>query len=216
MSESSSNFIGEILRQLNQYAGFIPQVGQMINDIKSAYGSDDYRALQGIFAGSAFNLTPDQEKWLDNMISNQNTNEARAYDTQMAETDLLRAGKQLQELGLSASGVLQTGGSASSGVGIASNSKSNIALERYQQRMNVARQLISMSSSMASAGIYGHALGAAKKASSVLASQASHSAYDVFDSGVEKKSPYSNLTRAEMLRMLNADLPSETTSDIPF
>lgn len=216
MPESSSNFIDEILRQLNQYAGFIPQVGQMINDIKSAYGSDDYRTLQGIFAGSAFNLTPDQEKWLDNMISNQNTNEARAYDTQMAETDLLRAGKQLQELGLSASGVLQTGGSASSGVGIASNSKSNIALERYQQRMNVARQLISMSSSMASAGIYGHALGAAKKASSVLASQASHSAYDVFDSGAEKKSPYSNLTRAEMLRMLNADLPSESTSDIPF
>lgn len=147
--------------------------------IKEAYSKGDYLGLQGLLSGPGFNVSPEQEKWLDNMVAAQNTQSARNFEEHMGSTDILRAGAQLESLGLSRSGVLQTGGSGTNGVAAADNVKSNVALDRYNQKMQLARQLLSMTSSMASAGVYGHAIGAAKKASSVLTSAASHSAYKV-------------------------------------
>ena len=106
---------------------------QNIQDIlNNAQETGDYLGAQGQLANSGYELSSEQEKWLDNMISNQNTQSARDYETNMSNTDLLRAANQLQQLGLSSSGVLQTGGSSSNLVGAADNVKSNVALERYQ------------------------------------------------------------------------------------
>lgn len=147
----------------------------------------DPTKTQGQLAQSGLQLTPEQEKWLDNLIAQQNVESARDWEDYMSSNDLLRAANQLERLGLSSSGVLQTGGSAANGVAAADNVKSNVGLQRYSMRMSLAKQLLSMTSSMASAGIYGKALGAAKQASSVVTSAASHSAYGAL-SGIGKAS----------------------------
>lgn len=138
----------------------------------------DYKGAQGVIAGSDFlSQNAEQEKWLDNMVASQNTEEAREWEQFMRDSSTLSQASQLSQLGLSSSGVLTTGGAVHSGVAAADNVKSNLAMQRHQQKMALAKQLLSMTSSMASAGIYGHALGAAKKASSVVTNAASHSAY---------------------------------------
>lgn len=163
-----------------QLSGFDPT--QIIQQILEAYRQGDYRAIQGYLGGLPGNIVinPQWEKYLDNMIANQNTGEARAWEEQQSSTNLLKAGSQLEQLGLSQSGVLQTGGSNVNGVQAASNSMTNLSqqmkIQKYQQRMAMARQLLGMTSQMAAAGIYGGALGAAKSASSALTSAASHSA----------------------------------------
>lgn len=162
---------------------------QLIQQIIDAYNNGDFRAIQGYLAGlpSYVSLDPQWEKYIDNMIATQNTGEARAWEEQQASTNLLKAGSQLESLGLSPSGVLQTGGSSVNGVGAASNAMTNLsqqtAIQRYTQRMAMARQLLGMTSQMASAGIYGGAIGAAKTASSALTSAASHSALSALSSG---------------------------------
>lgn len=147
----------------------------------------DYRQYQGDVAFiPGVQFSPEQEKFIDNMIANQSTEEARQYDEYMRDTSYLSAGSQLQSLGLSNSGVLQTGGAVSQGVATADNVKSNLAqqnaINRYNQKMGLAKQLLSMTSQMASAGIYGSAIGAAKHAASTITSATAHSAYKALSS----------------------------------
>lgn len=160
--------------------------------------SGDFRNIQGMLSGTEF-MSPEREKWLDNMIANQNTEEARVNEREMRDTDYLSVGSQLEQLGLSSSGVLQTGASHQN-VAAADNVKSNVALQKYGQKMAIAKQLLGMTSQMASAGIYGSAIGAAKKASGVLTSAAAHSAYGALNA--EENEPYTGPSRAELLKML--------------
>lgn len=160
-------------------AGGLTKQADALQSSLDAMLAGDWRTVQGVIGSSPYFVSsPESEKFLDNMIANQNVEEAYQREIDARDTSLLSAGQQLQQLGLSSSGVLETGG-ASSGVSgsVASNSKTNTALERYQQKMLLARQVLGMTSQMASAGIYGSALGTAKKAASVLTSAASHSAY---------------------------------------
>lgn len=214
----ANTWIDEMLEQIQRMTQHTNiDNSSLIDSIRNAYQSGDYRALQGIFAGSGFRISPEQEKWLDNMIAQQGTLENRAYETANAEQNLLREASQLQKLGLSSSGVLQTGGVMPNAVATADNSKTNVALQRYSQRMMIAKQLLSMTSSMASAGVYGASLNAAKKASSVLTSAASHSAlshlhYESLAGKSSKKTPpWSKLLK-------DLELPEEAASpdDLPF
>lgn len=111
-----------------------------------------------------YNYDPTFEKWLDNQISLENTNSARNWEQQMAETSLIRSSEQLKQIGLSPSTVLQAGGSNVNPVGAADNVKTNMAQQRYEQRMQTTRSLISMVTGMASAGIGGTAMGLARGA----------------------------------------------------
>lgn len=124
---------------------------------------------------------------INNMISNQNTEEARGFEQEMRDTSLTSAAEQLEQIGLSPSNVVQTGGLASNGVAAASVDKSNSGLQermaRFQQKMGVVKQVLSMTSQMAAAGIYGGSIGVARKAGSILASQAAHSGLGVFQNG---------------------------------
>lgn len=172
--------------QLSSQPGYSSGYAEdIVSHLASFIQSGDFKGLQGyltsISSSSRNFLTPEVEKWLDNMIAQQNTQQNQAWEEQQASTNLLKAGSQLESLGLSSSGVLQTGGSNVNGVNTASNVMSNLAqqnkLAKYNQKMAIARQLLSMTSSMASAGIYGSAIGAAKQAAGVVTSSAAHSAY---------------------------------------
>lgn len=134
-----------------------------------------YEAMKQIAASGGFS-SPDTEKWFNNALANQRTEEARAYETNMANTDLLRAAEQLGALGLSSSNVVQTGASFTPQVAAANSSIANSASERFERNSRIASSLISMAGRMASTGIYGASLNAVKNSASRLASITAHSA----------------------------------------
>lgn len=127
-------------------------------------------------AKNGYRLSPEQESYLSSMLSNQRTNEARSYETEMANTDLLRAAEQLGALGLSPSNVYQTGGSATPNVAAASTPMLNNANQRYDRYSQLANSLIGMAGRMASAGIYGGALKQVRDTAAKTAALATHSA----------------------------------------
>lgn len=110
-----------------------------------AYGKiDPY--LAGYYLSSAaenleYRLTPEQEKLYNNLLSRYNS-----------QNDLIWQAEQLQALGLSNAGVLQTGG-----VHTASD-MSNQSSERVNRMKSIANSLIDMTSRTIGAGIHGAAL----------------------------------------------------------
>lgn len=128
-------------------------------------------------------MNADQEKWLDNQIARENTQQQQNYELYARDTSLLSSGQQLQHLGLSPTSVIQTGGASAGVQGSTADTmtRSNSALRqqmkinKYNQQMGLAKSLIGAASSMASSGIYGAALGAVKHAGSQIAGAAAHS-----------------------------------------
>lgn len=124
-------------------------------------------------------MSSTQEKIFNNLLSQFNTQQARDYETGMANTDLLRAASQLSELGLSPSNVYQTGGSATPNVSAANADMSNLAerakARQFERETQIANSLISMAGRMASSGIYGSALQAVKGSASRVAALSAHS-----------------------------------------
>lgn len=142
----------------------------------------DYNDVLGQIAGNSVEMSPEMEKYLDNLISNQRTEEAREYETKMRDTSLISTGQQLSQLGLSSSGVLSVGGAVSNGVGAAGTSKHSAAsmhqqerINQFNQKMSLAKSLIGAAGSMASSGIYGSAIGAIKQSAAALSASAAHS-----------------------------------------
>lgn len=153
------------------------QTENLLNDLRS--GKTSAEAVLGRVASGGLRLSPEQESYLSSMLSNQRTNEARDYETMMANTDLLRAASQLGSLGLSPYNVLQTGGSAVPDVSAAATPVLNNANQRYDRLSHLANSLIGMAGRMASAGIYGGSLAAVRKAAASAAALTSHSAREI-------------------------------------
>lgn len=168
-----SNKYPDVFNQFyGQYLTEQVQSGEMSGN--DAYGS------MAQFGGAA---SDELSKYLDNQISNEKTLQEQDYQTTMRDTSLLSSGSQLTQLGLSPSSVVQVGG-ASSGVGSAITSQNmhsangdvrQIAMNRYNQRMSLARSLIGAAGQMASSGIYGSALGAIKNSAQRVAASAANS-----------------------------------------
>lgn len=144
-------------------------------------GAQDLLAAYG--GQNQVSMNADTEKWLDNQIARENATIQNDREIAARDTSLLSAGSQLQQLGLSGSSVIQTGG-ASAGIQAASPDtamRSNSALRqqakinKYNQQMGLAKSLIGAASSMASSGIYGAALGAVKHSAQSIAGAAAHS-----------------------------------------
>lgn len=129
------------------------------------------------------NISPTEEKWLDNQISRENTLQQQNYEIGARDTSLLSTGSQLQELGLSPSNVISVGGAAAGVQGsTAATSHQSAAsiyqkerINRFNQIMGIGKSLIGAASSMASSGIYGSALGAVKHSASAITGAAAHS-----------------------------------------
>lgn len=173
------------------------------NDILSGVKSGDTSAEQALaqIATSNGKLSPEQESYLSSMLSNQRTNEARDYETLMANTDLLRAANQLQQLGLGSNNVLQTGGSFTPQVSAASTPMLNNANQRLARQASIANQMIGMANRMASAGIYGGSLAAVKSSARKVAGYAAHSAVPA--AKVSNKSNEPELTEAQIDELFN-------------
>lgn len=151
-----------------------PSIASVISGV--ADGSLSPAEAYGQVAKYGLELSPEQESYLSQALNNQRTEEARHYETEMANTDLLRAASQLQQLGLSGSNVLQSGGSATPNVSAANVPQLNNANQRFDRQISMANALLGTASKLASAGIYGGALASVRAASGKMASFASHSA----------------------------------------
>lgn len=142
---------------------------------------EDFQAALGTNGKSGY--SPEMEQYVNNMLADQRTQEARNWDEYVARNEYLWSGQQAQALGLSPSVISFGAAAGPQSAGTSNVSMHNLSQERkiatYKARMGLARQLISMTGAMASSGIYGSALGMAKRSSSVLASQAAHSGLQV-------------------------------------
>lgn len=139
-------------------------------------GDKSAEEVMASIAQNGYKLSPEQESYLSSMLSNQRTNEARDYETEMANTDFTRAAAQLGALGMSPYNVAQTGASATPNVSAASTPMLNNANQRLGRLTSVANSMISMASRMASAGIYGNALQAVQLSAQKAAALSAHSA----------------------------------------
>lgn len=151
-----------------------PSASSIIQGVKdgSLSPADAYAQV----AQYGLKLSAEAESFLSQALANQRTEEARHYETEMANTDLLRAASQLEQLGLGGSNVLQSGGSATPNVSAANVPQLNNANQRFDRQISMANALLGTASKLASAGIYGGALASVRAASGKMASFASHSA----------------------------------------
>lgn len=152
-------------------------------------GHNDGSQLIGQISQMGGSMTPESEKYLENLTSQENTTNAQNYDQMMRDTSLISSAQQLGQLGLSPSNVIQVGAAPSNGVAAASFShlsasgqRQQKALATYQARLGLAKQVIAMAGQMASSGIYGHAIGQARHAGAVLAAATAHSGLSVLRS----------------------------------
>lgn len=131
--------------------------------------------IQGQLATSGLSMNPQQEEYLSNAVAQYNTHSAQNFEEHMRDTDLTSSASQLQALGLSPSSVVDTS-LGHNAVNAASSKGLNAAENAYDRKQAIARSLISMASSMASAGIYGSSLGLVRSFAGKLASSSAHSA----------------------------------------
>lgn len=120
-------------------------------------------------------LNPNLMKMLNELISREDTANAQDYESYLMQNGLLWNASQLQQLGLSNSGVLSTGASIPN-VAAADTDFSNPAERNVEMLSHLANNFISMSGRMASAGIYGSALKAVRSTAGKFAAQSAHSA----------------------------------------
>lgn len=152
--------------------------------IRYANGGSSAQDLLGMYGQLGGTMSPETEKWLDNEIAKQNAEQQQNYELAARDTSLLSSGKQLEQLGLSSSGVLSTGGAAaglsastaSTNMHSAASLRQQEKINRFNQQMGLAKSLIGAAGQMASSGVYGAAIGAVKHSAQSLAGAAAHSA----------------------------------------
>ena len=167
--------MADVMQNANTQAVY-GQGTSLIKDATEDNILDIYQKLSTQPYGS-YKLTPLQEKWLDNLLSQYN-----------AQHNLLNEAAQLQALGLSSGNVTQTGGST------ADQSLHNTAEARanreHEAQLGVARGLINLVTGLASAGIYGGARFAAQGALKTVAARTASSAIKVSDAFKQTKVPF--------------------------
>lgn len=177
------------LRWLGWLLGPLPGlIGELVHKVKedkyrdakdatSAVSSGTISADEalGRIAAGGYDTTPEMDSYLQEALANQRTEEARQYETQMANTDLLRSAEQLSALGLSPSNVLSTGGSPTPNVAAASVPAINNANQRFDRNIKMTNALLGVGARLASAGIYGSTLQQVNAASQKMAAAAAHS-----------------------------------------
>lgn len=141
----------------------------------------DPNDIYGYAGSSGGNLGENTEKYLDNSISQGNTEQAQQFEEHMRDTNITSSAGQYAQVGLSPSSVI-SGISSGGGIAAADNAfgsrsmdRQQLSMQKYQARMGMARSLLGMVSQMASSGIYGAAIGSARNAAARISSAAAHS-----------------------------------------
>lgn len=131
--------------------------------------STDYAKLQSLLSQGPLGMSPEFTQWLQDMVSNQRTVEARNWDAMMRDSSYTSTAQQLASLGLSSSNVVQAGGAVTPSGPVAQVSKDNVAMQKAQMKNQLAQNAIRTLSMLGSAGIHGSTLALAKKASAKVA-----------------------------------------------
>ena len=174
---------------MNEKPGWTNVIQDWFNDwnrqrelLEQAETSGDWNSFYRDAAHEGLSFNDEVEKYVDNQIAQANTQQAQNWEQNMRDTSYLSAGSQLLQLGLSPSTVVQTGAASSNGVAAADNAfgstrmnRQRLAMQKYQTRMSMAKGLLGMVGQMVSSGIYGSAIGAAKKSAAALSAASAHS-----------------------------------------
>lgn len=136
--------------------------------------------IQTYVAEHGMRLRPSEEAWLNNVLNIQSTQSDRDFQTDMRDTSLLSSYEQLVKLGLNPGSVVNVGG-ANSGVSSSATklSTGEVSKMMFDRRTAMAQTMIRLAGGLASTGVHGAALGAAKFAASKLTSEASKYATDM-------------------------------------
>lgn len=134
-----------------------PYTGQQILNTEANAYLDNHNVFN--MGHNPWLINEQQEKSFNNLLSRYQSQNALTWQKD-----------QLEKMGLSAAGVLQTGAAHTA------QDMSNIASNKANRLNNIARSFIHMAGSMGSAGIRGAALDAVKGAASTAASRFAHSA----------------------------------------
>lgn len=164
-------------------------------------GSGSWNDVYGAISGApGINVNGELEKFIDNQVSRENTQNAQAYDKMMRDTQVTSTANQLGSLGLSTSNVISSGFASNNAPGAAATSHmsaSSLAQQKkineYNQRLGMAKSVVGLVGQMASSGIYGGALNAAKHAGQALSAATAHSAQRVLASRITGKFKDSDL-----------------------
>lgn len=110
-----------------------------------------------------YDLSAEDEKFLDNAIASWNTEQSQQWQTDMRDSSISSTAEQYEALGLSGSNVLQGQIASTPNTGIADNSKGNLSEQKAQRKLAMTQTIVNLIRGLASAGIGGGALMAAKK-----------------------------------------------------
>lgn len=161
MYTSKYNSTDEVLDAINR-GEIDPYTGQNILNSEMNSYMDDHNVFT--VGDNPWYVTESQEKALNNLLARYQSQHALTWQAE-----------QLQNLGLSNSGVLQTGAAHTA------QDMSNVAGNKANRLHNIASAFIGMASRMGSAGIHGASLKAVKATASQAASTLAHSATSALD-----------------------------------
>lgn len=172
--------------------------------LSKAQETGDYLGMQSTIANTGLTIDPFTEKWLDNMISKQNTGDAQSYETMMRDSELTSTANQLTSLGLNPASVVSMGRGAVPNVEAADNVKSNVAAQRIAQKQEMTKAVLGLIGHMSSAGIGGASIGLARGIGSKMASSTVQSMKEQFESLKDRHARLKyDLIREEAQRLLN-------------
>lgn len=150
--------------------------------LNNAQESGDWNGYYQNMNNAGLPVDPMIEKFVDNNIARGNTEQAQQFEEHMRDTNITSSAQQYAMAGLSPSSVVSGGISTGNGVAAADNAfgsramdRQQLAMQKYQTHVGMAKGLLGMISQMASSGIYGAAIGSARNAAARITSAAAHS-----------------------------------------
>lgn len=177
---SDENYMGSFHNPMIEAYGGLDKLQSLYDQYNNLGQSGDYLSWQGALANSGIELSPEMEKWLDNMISLQNTKQGQDFSSNQRDTSLLSTADQLSQLGLSTANVSQIGGMSTPGVVAAQSSKENVAMQKAQMKNQMAQSLVRSLSMLGSAGIHGSTMAMMKKATNRTGRSLASNVLDMF------------------------------------
>lgn len=177
---SDENYMGSFHNPMIEAYGGLDKLQGLYDQFNNLGQSGDYLGWQGSLASSGIELSPEMEKWLDNLISKQNTIDTQNWDESMRDTSLLSTASQLSDLGLSTANAVQVGGMATPSGPVAQSSKENVAMQKAQMKNQMAQSLVRSLSMLGSAGIHGSTMAMMKKATNRAGRSLAGNVLDMF------------------------------------
>lgn len=153
--------VNDVVEDIKNQHDLAPQFQDLIALVKS--GTMNPNEIYAWASEHGYNLSAEDEKFIDNAISSWNTEQSQNWQEGMRDTSITSTADQYEKIGLSGSNVLQGQVANTPNTMVAGNSKVNLAEQKAQRKLAMTQTVINLVKGLASAGIGGGALMAAKK-----------------------------------------------------